>query len=94
MTIGTSSHCTGHRSDITTTTVAAVKTSTDNTRELCVLLDTGCSSTILSNNYSKNVKNIKKSESHYSITGGLYQTSSSTTLTFKLPEFSMSTKIT
>ena len=94
MTIGTSSHGTGHSSGITTTTVATVKSSTGDTRELYVLLDTGCSSTILSNNYLNNVKNIKKSKSHYSTAGGPYKTSSSATLTFKLPEFSMSKDIT
>ena len=43
MTVGTESHTTGHSSGMTTTTVAAVKDSTGNTRELYVLLDTGCS---------------------------------------------------
>ena len=43
MTVGTESHSIGHSSGITTTTVAAVKDSTGNTRELYVLLDTGCS---------------------------------------------------
>lgn len=94
MTIGTSSHRTGHSSGITTTTVATVKTSTGDTREIYVLLDTGCSSTILSNKYLNNVKNIKKSKSNYSTAGGPYQTSSSATMTFKLPEFSMSKEIT
>ena len=42
---------TGHSSGITTTTVATVKDSTGNTRELYILLDTGCSSTMLSDNY-------------------------------------------
>ena len=37
MTEGTESHSTGHSSGITTTTVAAVKDSTGNTRELYVL---------------------------------------------------------
>ena len=39
MTIGTSSHSTGHSSGITTTTVATVKSNTGDTRELYVLLD-------------------------------------------------------
>ena len=39
MTVGTESHSTGHSSGITTTTVAAVKNSTGNTRELYILLD-------------------------------------------------------
>ena len=56
MTIGTESHSTGHSSGITTTTVAAVKDSTGNTRELYVLLYTGCSSSILSDNYLNYVK--------------------------------------
>ena len=94
MTISTSSHRTGHSSGITTTTVATVKTSTGDTREIYVLLDTGCSSTILSNKYLRNVKNIKKSNSNYSTAGGPYQTNSSATVTFKLPEFSMSKEIT
>ena len=51
MTVGTESHSTGHSSGITTTTIAAVKDSTGNTRKLYVLLDSGCSSSILSDNY-------------------------------------------
>ena len=94
MTIGTSSRGTGHSSGITTTTVAAVQSSTGDTSELYVLLDTGCSSTILSNKYLNHVKHLKKSKSYYSTAGGPYKTSSSATLTFKLPEFSMSKEIT
>ena len=41
MTVGTESHSTGHSSRINTTTVAAVKDSTGNTRELYILLDIG-----------------------------------------------------
>ncbi len=63
MFIGTISHCTSHSSGIATTMVAAVKTSTGDTKELYLFLDTGCSSTILSNNYLKNVENIQKSKS-------------------------------
>ena len=66
MTVGTESHSTGHSSGITTTTVAAVKNSTGNTRELYVLLDTGCSCSIFSDNYLNYVRNFKKSKSHYS----------------------------
>ena len=51
MTVGTESHSTGHSGGITTTTVAKVKDSTSNTRELYVLLEIGCSSSILSDNY-------------------------------------------
>ena len=90
MAIGTSSRGTSHSSGITTTTVAAVRSSTGDTSELYVLLDTGCSSTILSNKYLSHVKHLKKSKSNDSIAGGPYQTSSSTTLTFKLTEFSLS----
>ena len=64
------------------------------TRELYVLLDTGCSSSILSDNYFNYVKNIKKSKSHYSAAGGPYKTSRMATMIFKLPEFSMSKDIT
>ena len=64
MTVGMESHSTGHNSGITTTMVAAVKNSTGNTRELYVLVDTRCSSSILSDNYLNYVKNIKKSKSH------------------------------
>ena len=95
MTVGTESHSTGHSSGITTTTVAAVKDSTGNTRELYVLLDTGYSSSILSDNYLNFVKNIKKSKSHYSTAGGPYKTNTRmATMTFKLPEFSTSKDIT
>ena len=75
MTVGTESHTTGHSSGITTTTVAAVKDSTGNTRELYIHLDTGCSSRILSDNYLNYIKNIKKSKSYYSTAGGPYKTS-------------------
>ena len=75
MTVGTESHSTGHSSGITTTTVAAVKNSTGNTRELYILLDKGYSSSILSDNYLNYVKNIKKSKSHYSTAGAPYKTS-------------------
>ena len=97
MTIVTESHSTVHSGSITTTTVAAVKDSTGNMRELYVLLDTGCSSSILSDNYVNYVnyvKNIKKSKFHYSTAGGPYKTSRMATMTFKLPEFSMSKVIT
>ena len=40
-----------HSIEITTTTFAAIKDSASNTRELYILLDTGCSSTMLSDNY-------------------------------------------
>ena len=62
MTMGTVSHSTSHSSGINTTMVAAVKDSTGNTRELYILLDTGCCSSILSDNYLNYVKNIKKSK--------------------------------
>ena len=94
MTIGTESLSTGHSSGITTTTVAAVKVSTGNMRELYVLLDTGCSSSILSDNYLNYVKNVKKSKSYYNTAGGPYKTSRMATMTFKLPEFSTSKDIT
>ena len=64
MTIGTESHSTGHSGGITTTTVAAVKDSTGNTRELYILLDTGCSSSILSDDSNESsVTSIKSSNS-------------------------------
>ena len=69
MTIGTRSHSTFCRSGITTIMVATIRDSTGNTRELYILLDSGCSSSILSNNYLNCVKNVKKSKSHYSTTG-------------------------
>ena len=56
VTIRTQSYSASHNSGITTTTVAAVKDRTGNTRELYVLLDTGCSSGILSINYLNYVK--------------------------------------
>ena len=61
MTISTESHSTGHSSGINATTIVTVKDSTGNTREFYVLLDTGCSSSILSANHLINVKNVKKS---------------------------------
>ena len=88
------SRSTSHSSGITTITVAAVKDNTGNTRELYVLLDTGCSRSILSDNYLNYAKNIKKSKSHYSTTGVPYKTSRMAILTFKLSEFSTSKDIT
>ena len=97
MTIGTRSYSTICSSGITTTTVATVRDSTDNTRKLYILLDTGCSNSILSDNYLKNIKkilkNIKKSKSH-STAGAPLKTSRIDTLTFKLSEFSTSKNIT
>ena len=60
---------------MSTTTVATVKDRTGNTRELYVFLDTGCSSSILSDNYLNTVKNIKISKPHYSTAGAPYKTS-------------------
>ena len=53
--INTKSHSTSHNSGINTTIVATVRDSTGNARELYVLLDTGCSSSILSDNYLNNI---------------------------------------
>ena len=53
MTIGTNGHSIG----ISKTMVAVVKDSTGDMRELYKLLDTWCSSTILSDYYLKYVKN-------------------------------------
>ena len=73
MTIDTKSQNTSHSSGITTTTIATVRESTSNTRKLYVLLDTGCSSSIIGDNYLNNGKSIKKSKSHYSTVGGPLQ---------------------
>ena len=54
----------------TPTIVATEKDSTTNTRKLYKLQDTGCSSSILSDNNFNDVKPIKKSKSYYSTTGG------------------------
>ena len=93
MTYDTESHCTSHSSGITTTTFATVRDSIGNTRELYVLQNIGCSSSILNDDYLNYVKIIKKSKSHYSTAGSPYK-ASRTTLTFKLPEFFMSKDIT
>ena len=64
---------------------ATVEYSTSNTRELYVLLDTGYSSSILSDNYLNYVKNVKKSKSHHSTAGAPYKISRMAIMTFKLP---------
>ena len=79
---------------VTTTTIATIKTSIGTSRQLYVLLDTGSSNTILSNNYLEHVKSIKKNKSEYVTAGGLFTTGKQGTLVFKLPEFSNSKDIT
>ena len=83
-----------YKGSVTTTTIATLKTSTGKTKRLYILLDTGSSNTILSNNYLEHVKSIKKSKSEYATAGGLFTTSKQGTLVFKLPEFSNSKDIT
>ena len=58
-----------HSSVITATKFAIVKEITDNRRELYILLDKGCSTSILSDNYLNYFKNIKSSKFHYNTEG-------------------------
>ena len=77
----------------TTTTVASIKDTTGEPVRLYVLLDTGCSNSLISNKCLPYIKSIKKSKSHYATAGGPYKTSRLGTVTFKLPEFCSSKEI-
>ena len=79
---------------MTTTTLGTVKGSQETTENIYILLDTGCSNTIISKNYLNLCKSIKKSKSRYSTAVGVYKTSKYGTIKFKLPEFSNSKEIT
>ena len=79
---------------MTTTTLGTVKGSQETTENIYILLDTGCSNTIISKNYLNLCKSIKKSKSRYSTAVGVYKTSKHGTIKFKLPEFSNSKEIT
>ena len=79
---------------MTTTTLGTVKGSQETTENIYILLDTGCSNTIISKNYLNLCKSIKKSKSRYSTAVGVYKTSKYGTIQFKLPEFSNSKEIT
>ncbi len=79
---------------MTTTTLGTVKGSQETTENIYILLDTGCSNTIISKNYFNLCKSIKKSKSRYSTAVGVYKTSKHGTIKFKLPEFSNSKEIT
>ena len=83
----------GGQTGSTTTTVASLKDSTGAPMRLYVLLDTGCSNSLLSDKYLPYIKSLKKSRSHYATAGGPYKTSRQGTVTFKLPEFSSSKDI-
>ena len=79
---------------MTTTTLGTVKGSQETTENIYILLDTGCSNTIISKNYLNLCKSIKKSKSRYSTAVGVYKTSKHGTIKFKLPEFSNSKEST
>ena len=79
---------------MTTTTLGTVKGNQETTENIYILLDTGCSNTIISKNYLNLCKSIKKSKSRYSTAVGVYKTSKHGTIKFKLPEFSNSKEIT
>ena len=78
---------------MTTTTLGTVKGSQETTENIYILLDTGCSNTIISKNYLNLCKSIKKSKSRYSTAVGVYKTSKYGTIQFKLPEFSNSKEL-
>ena len=83
----------GGQTSSTTTTVASIKEPTGVPVRLYVLLDTGCSNSLISNKCLPYIKSLKKSKSHYATAGGPYKTSRKGTVTFKLPEFSSSKEI-
>ena len=83
----------GGQTSSTTTTVASIKEPTGVPVRLYVLLDTGCSNSLISNKCLPYIKSLKKSKSHYATAGGPYKTSRQGTVTFKLPEFSSSKEI-
>ena len=72
--LGIKSHSTRYCSAISTTIVATVNGTIGNTRELYILLDTGFSSTIFSDNYFNYFKNTENSKSYYSTIDGPYKT--------------------
>ena len=88
----TPNHGGGHNG-CTTTTVASLKDRTGEPTQLYVLLDTGCSNSLLSDKFLPYIKSLKKTKSHYATAGGPYKTSRMGTVTFKLPEFSPSKDI-
>ena len=79
---------------MTTTTLGTIKGNQETTENIYILLDTGCSHTIISKNYLNLCKSVKKSKSKYSTAVGEYKTSIHGTIKFKLPEFSNSKEIT
>ena len=79
---------------MTTTTLGTIKGNQETTKNIYILLDTGCSNTIISKNYLNLCKSVKKSKSRYSTAVGEYKTSIHGTVKFKLPEFSNSKEIT
>jgi len=79
---------------LTTTTLGTIKGNQETTENIYILLDTGCSHTIISKNYLNLCKSVKKSKSKYSTAVGEYKTSIHGTIKFKLPEFSNSKEIT
>ena len=79
---------------MTTTTLGTIKGNQETTENIYILLDTGCSNTIISKNYLNLCKSVKKSKSRYSTAVGEYKTSIHGTVKFKLPEFSNSKEIT
>ena len=60
----------GHNG-VTTTTVATIQGHKD---QLYVLLDTGCSNTIVSNKYLNYLESVKKIKTNYATAGGPYKT--------------------
>ena len=80
----------GHNG-ITTTTVVTIQGHKD---QLYVLLDIGCSNTIVSDKYLNYLESVKKIKTYYATAGGPYKVNKNGTVKFKLPEFSTSKDIT
>ena len=81
----------GGHGGVTTTTMASLKGHEDH---LYVLLDTGCSNTLVSSKYFNYLKSVKKIKTNYATAGGPYKVHKKGTIIFKLPEFSTSKEIT
>ena len=80
----------GH-TGVTTTTVATISGHKD---QLYVLLDTGCSNTIVNDKYLNYLESVKKIKTNYATAGGTYHVNKNGIVKFKLPEFSTSKEIT
>ena len=81
----------GGHGGVTTTTMASLRGLED---YLYVLLDEGCSNTLISSKHFNYLKSVKKIKTNYATAGGPYKVNKKGIITLKLPEFSTSKEIT